>query len=275
MKTSTAKNFSQIEQLLQSRSYKNEKVKGIYYWLWEIGPNFHVYLHKGQFGSNKLFIDAKFSNLVKALTAINGILPPKTGITKNSKFEKFSFRSKAHLTQQPEYEGIRFQFKNAEAVDKFLDVCEEFSKNGLAKAIEKSLTYEQIQPKITSRTVTISTRVGQNKFRELVIKYWKTCAVTDCDVTSVLKSSHIKPWAVADSLERLDAFNGILLTPNLDDLFDSGFISFKDDGAILIASELTNEACTALGVNSEMRLRKINSAHLPYLDFHRNNIYRG
>ena len=268
------KAFHRLDLVLAERGYPKTKAKGMYYWLWELASDFPIYSWQGNFGSNKLFIDAKLADLAKVLSAIKGVLPPDRGATKNSKFEQFSWRTKQYITGQPEHEGWRFQFKDSEAVNKFLDVCEEFARKGLAAATEKALAYEQVAPKSTSRQATVATRVGQYKFREKVIKYWKTCAVTGCHVTSILKSSHVKPWAVSDALERLDAFNGFLLIPNLDALFDAGLISFTDEGAILIAPALSAETRQSLGVIPEMRLRKLNTAHLPYLRYHRERVYR-
>ena len=269
-----SKAFHRLDVVLAERGHPKTKVKGMYYWLWEIATDFPLYCHQGKFGSDKLFIDAKLADLAKVLSAIKGVIPPDKGATTNSKFEQFSSRKMHYLSGLPEYEGWRFQFKDADAVHKFLGICEEFAGKGLASATEKALTYEQVVTKSTSRQATVATRVGQDKFREKVIKYWKTCAVTGCNVTSILKSSHVKPWAVSDALERLDAFNGFLLIPNLDALFDAGFISFTDEGAILIAPVLSAETYESLGVPPEMRLRKVNTAHLPYLRYHREHVYR-
>jgi hypothetical protein len=268
------KTFHQLDLVLVERGYPKTKIKGMYYWLWDVATDFTLYCHQGKYGSNKLFIDAKLADLAKVLSAIKGVIPPDHGATPNSKFEQFSSRKKQYSNGKPVYEGWRFQFKDADAVHKFLDVCEEFASKGLAVAAEKALNFEQVATKSTSRQATVAARVGQDKFREKVIKYWKTCAVTSCNVTSILKSSHVKPWAVSDPLERLDAFNGLLLIPNLDSLFDAGFISFTDEGAILISPALSADACQSLGVTSNMRLRKVNTAHLPYLRHHREQVYR-
>lgn len=274
MRNISPKAFHRLDLVLAERGYPKTKAKGLYYWLWAVAFDFPVYSWQGNFGSNKLFIDAKLADLAKVLSTIKGVIPPEKGATKNSKFEQFSWRTKQYITGQPEYEGWCFQFKDVNAVHKFLDVCEEFASKGFASATEKTLTYEQVATRSTSRQATIATRVGQGKFREKVIRYWKTCAVTGCNVTSILKSSHVKPWAVSDALERLDAFNGILLIPNLDSLFDAGLISFTDGGAILIAPALSAGAYQSLGVTPAMRLRKVNTAHLPYLRYHREQVYR-
>ena len=88
-------------------------------------------------------------------------------------------------------------------------------------------------------------------------------------------ASHIKPWMVSNNRERLDANNGFLLLPNLDKTFDKGYISFADDGTILVFAKLS---CSAeLGIVKDMSINqeKLNDSHKQYLDFHRSNIFIG
>jgi len=54
-------------------------------------------------------------------------------------------------------------------------------------------------------------------------------------------------------------------------LFDKGYISFGDTGKIIYSSYLTMTDRTLLGMDEEIRLRKIDSQHLPYLKYHREN----
>ena len=81
---------------------------------------------------------------------------------------------------------------------------------------------------ITEKDAIVKTRIGQDKFREDLVNRWQCCAVTSCRAISVLRASHIKPWHLCTNDERLDVDNGLLLTPNLDALFDTGLVSFDD-----------------------------------------------
>lgn len=93
----------------------------------------------------------------------------------------------------------------------------------------------------TTRKAIIDARRGQGKFREELINYWKGCAVTGCDMYKLLRASHIKPWRNSNDNDRLNHYNGILLTANLDLAFDQGLISFDRDGNILIKNDLFNK----------------------------------
>lgn len=61
--------------------------------------------------------------------------------------------------------------------------------------------------------------------------------VTGLSDTAFLRASHIKPWSDSNNRERLDPHNGLFLSPNYDHLFDHGYITFADDGALLVSNE--------------------------------------
>jgi predicted restriction endonuclease len=114
-------------------------------------------------------------------------------------------------------------------------------------------------------------RVGQNKFRDAMLDYWGgACAVTGVAIPEVLRASHAQPWAeCATDAQRLDVFNGFLLSANLDALFDRFLISFDEQGGLLIAPALTGINLHPLGIAPGMKLRWINPLHQPYLALHR------
>lgn len=121
----------------------------------------------------------------------------------------------------------------------------------------------------TTRQAIISARIGQGVFREKLIEYWHGCAVTGCSLNDALIASHVVPWKLADNHARLDPFNGLLLTPNLDKMFDRHLISFDEQGKIIISTSVDLEVFRTLGINSQMRLRKFEVGHFPYLSIHR------
>ncbi len=122
----------------------------------------------------------------------------------------------------------------------------------------------------TEREAVIKARVGQGNFRTDVIALWGSCAVTGCTLCKVLIASHLVPWAAcATDQERLDKFNGLLLTPNLDRLVDSFLISFNDDGTILLSKHLSVGEGAILGVSEQSKMRFVPPAMLPYLKRHR------
>jgi predicted restriction endonuclease len=120
-------------------------------------------------------------------------------------------------------------------------------------------------------------RVGQNTFRNAMMDYWgSACAVTGITVSEVLRASHAKPWAdCVNDAERLDVFNGFLLSANLDALFDRFLITFNDDGTMHVSSKLTMDQRISLGLNSAFSLRWVAKEHKHYLQYHRTIFIEG
>lgn len=122
----------------------------------------------------------------------------------------------------------------------------------------------------TEKKALINARIGQGVFRYNLINYWNGCAVTKFKNYNFLVASHIKPWRFSNNDERLNSYNGLLLTPNLDKAFDLGHISFKENGTILISENL--DEADLLGINSDLKI-SLSKKHLAFMDFHRSAIF--
>jgi predicted restriction endonuclease len=125
----------------------------------------------------------------------------------------------------------------------------------------------------TEQEQVVKNRLGQGNFRRNVIRLWGSCAVTGLQNVSLLRASHIKPWKDSNNEERLTPYNGLLLIPDYDFLFDRGYLSFKSDGKVLISQRLTPFARKVLDVRDDLVLRKIFPENKEYLDFHRNDVF--
>ena len=117
-------------------------------------------------------------------------------------------------------------------------------------------------------------RVGQQAYRQAMMDYWGgACAVTGIALPQALRASHAKPWAECTTdAERLDVYNGFLLSANLDALFDSFLISFSEEGGVLVSEHIAQPDRERLGVVSHgaLRLRWVAAQHQTYLGFHRD-----
>ena len=118
-------------------------------------------------------------------------------------------------------------------------------------------------------------RRGQGKFRENVAKFEGRCRVTGVDDTRFLIASHIKPWRASTNQERLDGENGLLLSPNVDHLFDRGFISFQDDGRLLVSPAIEAETINRLGIPLEgpIDCGSFTDNQMHYLAYHRREVF--
>lgn len=124
----------------------------------------------------------------------------------------------------------------------------------------------------TESEALVKERRGQDKYRKRLEQLWNSrCAVTGVGIPEVLRASHAKPWRNCETgQERLDPYNGFLLNANLDALFDKFLISFDDDGHILISPTLAMSDLEKMGITTDLRLRRIDRRHLPYLAYHRS-----
>lgn len=154
--------------------------------------------------------------------------------------------------------GIRFNLVRSSEIEKY-----QTNSNTTKEEIKNS------QPNITERKGLVTSRVGQGPYREKIIEKWnKTCPITNCKVLTILISSHIKSWKESDNEERLDVENGILLSPNVDSLFDKHLISFTDEGEMLISDKISEDVLTQLGIDKKVVL-PISCGMKKYLKRHR------
>ena len=131
-------------------------------------------------------------------------------------------------------------------------------------------------PRATEAERLVVQRVGQDIFRRGLFEYWDgRCAITGLAVPELLRASHIKPWADCDTdAERLDVFNGLLLSPHLDAAFDAGFITIAEDGTVLVSNTLPLDSRSVLGLDRSLKARGLQRAHERYLPSHRGKIFR-
>jgi hypothetical protein len=108
----------------------------------------------------------------------------------------------------------------------------------------------------TTRQSLIHARIGQGVFKERVTQIEHACRITFVDNAAHLIGSHIKPWRESTNEERLHGANGLLLTPTADHLFDRGFISFEDNGEVLISPVVD------LGGKKDIRLMALDDSDL-------------
>jgi hypothetical protein len=134
---------------------------------------------------------------------------------------------------------------------------------------------EDAQIESTEKEQPVMARRGQGKFRENVARFEHCCRITGVDDSRFLIASHIKPWRSSTKQERLDGENGLLLSPNVDHLFDRGFISFQDNGILLVSPAVKLDTVCRLGIPSDTKYNSgpftENQRH--YLTYHRREVF--
>lgn len=127
----------------------------------------------------------------------------------------------------------------------------------------------------TEKEVIVKSRVGQGVYRsKLIKKYNGQCIVTGLRHPKLMVASHIKPWAVCSNYERIDESNGLLLSANIDRLFDSGLLTFKANGEIVISKYVGEYNARLLGLENGRKVNLLETADLlKYLEYHRDVLF--
>lgn len=187
----------------------------------------------------------------------------------------------------PPFAAVLFRLIGSEA-DKVVGIARDVDRSerlspGLEPMLEEwerhveATIREDRKIEDTERQALIQARRGQGLFRTNVEQIERACRVTKVERPEHLIASHTKPWRdCANNDERLDGENGLLLTPTIDHLFDKGFISFENDGGLIVSPVADRTSLVRMGIEPE---RKINAGAFSegqcrFLDYHRGNVLR-
>lgn len=127
----------------------------------------------------------------------------------------------------------------------------------------------------TEKEALVMARRGQGLFKARVRTVEHACRVTKVDRIEHLRASHCKPWRDSTNEERLDAENGLLLTPTIDHLFDRGFISFEGSGQLLVSGVAHKESLRKMGVDPDASINvgTFSQGQKAFLEFHREHVF--
>lgn len=143
-------------------------------------------------------------------------------------------------------------------------------EDALSQIIESDATLDE-----TEKAALINARRGQGRFRANVQRIEEACRITRVDRTEHLRASHCKPWRDSSNEERLDGENGVLLTPSIDHLFDRGFISFANNGRLLISPVAHRRSLERMGVpfDAAFNVGQFTDGQKRHLSFHRERVF--
>ena len=155
----------------------------------------------------------------------------------------------------------------------FVDYFSESeNKNTLAKQMDE---IERLNSTDEEKLQLAKARIGQRKYRQKLLELCPCCPVTLVSDDRLLIASHIKPWAKSNPNEKIDPLNGFMFTPNIDWLFDKGFITFTNDKKMLISPWLSKMTCSRLNIipNKKYDLLPVDGREC-YLEYHRKEIFK-
>ena len=150
------------------------------------------------------------------------------------------------------------------------------------ESVQKEIEDDRHQQELVNRGLDgpveshklVLARRGQGVFRANVESREPECRVTGVTNPRYLRASHIKPWSESNDAEKIDGNNGLMLAPHVDLLFDQGFISFDDDGTLMISKQIDDEVLNLWRIPKALNVGSFTTEQSVYLDFHRRNRFK-
>lgn len=141
---------------------------------------------------------------------------------------------------------------------------------------------KQEVPKISKkdskkRQEITNARYGQGKYREELLEQCRFCPFTMISDERLLIASHIKPWAASNDKEKVDPYNGYILSPLYDKLFDKGFITFTEDRHVILSEFISKYTWKQIGLKNDTFIKALpmDEKRVKYLEFHHESIFKG
>ncbi len=126
----------------------------------------------------------------------------------------------------------------------------------------------------TEKTAVIKQRLAQSLFRRRLGATQRSCRVTGISDRAHLRASHVKPWRDCSASERQDPNNGLLLAPHIDHLFDQGYLSFEDDGSVIVSKHLSRTVIMAWGLDGVDKVAPFSVEQAKFLAHHRKHVFK-
>ena len=144
----------------------------------------------------------------------------------------------------------------------------------VAAKIEEKKISENVNISTTERESIVKARIGQGKFREQLLEKYGSCIISGIDISKALVASHIKPWAVSTNDERVSVNNGLLLSATYDRLFDSGLITFANEGKLIISRFVSEENRNKLQIKSGQVYKLQSNMQMEiFLEYHNDVVF--
>jgi hypothetical protein len=139
--------------------------------------------------------------------------------------------------------------------------------------INLEIKFSQIEGNL-EKIQLVKSRRGQGIFKSNVRLVENHCRVTGVNNIKHLRASHIKPWSQSNDEEKIDGFNGLLLSPHIDHLFDKGFITFEDNGDLFASKLLSPNVLEQWNIEKVRNVGNFTEEQQHYLNFHREKVFK-
>jgi len=215
-------------------------------------------------------------NVVEFHIFRSNVAPPRIYINSNDSI--YGLLRKIALPQISYLSALKIKSRTGEILYYFKPFIDYYYFGGgdHPSVIEKEQVEIEINKNINQRVKDqiVRARLGQGRYREGLMREFPYCLMTNVSDERLLIASHIKPWAKSDNVEKIDPKNGFMLTPTYDKLFDRGFITFENDGALLISPWISPMNQKRLNLSPRKKYSFELIGREQYLHYHRENIFK-
>jgi putative restriction endonuclease len=144
----------------------------------------------------------------------------------------------------------------------------------LAEDAAEAVIQQRTDISAGQKTDLLKARYGQGVFRTNVEQVEHSCRVTGVLDRRHLWARHIKPWSECNDLEKVDGCNGLLMSPHMAHLFERGYISFSDDGELLVSQELNPVVLDNWRIRLPVSVGQFRPEQCYFLEYHRREIFQ-
>jgi len=214
-------------------------------------------------------------------------------LSQNNVFLQVDNRCVLHKEYQSDFLSIIDEYKKDPCLLLSATLCAHYTNTIVAHSAQeveyknqsnaiisyKNLSFiKKIIPTMGIPSDRSHTKQCQTFFKDtLFYEFDHACCLCRIDLAHMLVASHIKPFRdCAHIFEAADHNNGLLLCRNHDFLFDQGYISFADDGSLLIAQALRDKDLVPYQIDETMKLpeRLLTEERRLFLAYHREHIQK-
>ncbi len=208
------------------------------------------------------------------------ILTPKSLDKIESLFERLNLSNKESIINLvlEDYNKLQVEISKDDSIydDSEYNVVTR-EKNISKELINLKNTIDKLDIKPEEKEIVSKARIGQDKLRKYLLQSLEEDEFNSIKKEELLIVSHIKPWSKSSDLEKLDPSNVILLDALVDKAFDSGLVSFDNEGRIIISKYLNDEMKGNIKLKeffSNGKSITIDNNKNVYLKYHRENIFK-
>lgn len=159
-------------------------------------------------------------------------------------------------------------------LERIVGTITESVGRSLAEDAAEATIQQRADVSAAQRSDLLKSRHGQGAFRANLEQNEHSCRVTGVLDRRHLWARHIKPWSECDDAEKLDGCNGLLMAPHVAHLFERGYISFSDDGDLLVSQELNPVVLGNWHIQLPLNVGQFRPEQCYFLDYHRREVFQ-